>query len=44
MRETYYQQVRAFITKDWGVKLPETCKEFITQIGGKLSDRAMYAG
>jgi ring-1,2-phenylacetyl-CoA epoxidase subunit PaaA len=44
MREIYYQQVRAFITKDWGVKLPETCKEFITQIGGKLSDRAMYAG
>lgn len=44
MREGYYQQVRAFITKDWDVPLPGTSAEFIKQIGGKLSDRAMYAG
>lgn len=44
MRETYYQQVQAFITKDWGVKLPASGAEFIKSIGGKLSDRAMYAG
>jgi ring-1,2-phenylacetyl-CoA epoxidase subunit PaaA len=44
MRETYYQQVHAFITKDWGVNLPATSAEFVKSIGGRLSDRAMYAG
>ena len=44
MRETYYQQVRAFITKDWGIPLPQTSKEFIAGLGGKLSEQAMYAG
>jgi ring-1,2-phenylacetyl-CoA epoxidase subunit PaaA len=44
MRETYYQQVRAFITKDWGVPLPPTSKEFVAQIGGELSKHAMYVG
>lgn len=44
MRDTYYQQVRAFITKDWGVPLPESCNDFIASIGGDLSDRAIYAG
>jgi ring-1,2-phenylacetyl-CoA epoxidase subunit PaaA len=42
MREGYYQQVKAFITKDWGVPLPGTSKEFVAQLGGKLSDHAMY--
>jgi hypothetical protein len=42
MREGYYQQVKAFISKDWEVPLPETCKDFISQIGGKLTDHAMY--
>jgi ring-1,2-phenylacetyl-CoA epoxidase subunit PaaA len=27
MRETYWQQVRAFITKDWGIDLPEDWRE-----------------
>jgi ring-1,2-phenylacetyl-CoA epoxidase subunit PaaA len=44
MRDTYYQQVRAFISKDWGIPLPETTKEFIAGLGGPLSERAMYAG
>jgi hypothetical protein len=44
MRETFYQQVHAFITKDWGVNLPPTGAEFIKSIGGQLSVRAMYAG
>jgi ring-1,2-phenylacetyl-CoA epoxidase subunit PaaA len=44
MRETYYQQVRAFITKDWGVPLPATAKEFIASIGGDLKQHVMYAG
>jgi ring-1,2-phenylacetyl-CoA epoxidase subunit PaaA len=42
MRETYYQQVKAFITKDWGVPLPETSRDFIAQLGGKLTQHAMY--
>jgi ring-1,2-phenylacetyl-CoA epoxidase subunit PaaA len=44
MRETYYQQVRAFITKDWGVPLPATSKEFVAGIGGDLNKHVMYAG
>ena len=44
MRETYYQQVRAFITKDSGVALPATSGEFIASIGGNLNKHAMYAG
>jgi ring-1,2-phenylacetyl-CoA epoxidase subunit PaaA len=27
MRETYWQQVRGFITKDWGIELPEDWRE-----------------
>jgi len=42
MRETYYQQVKAFITKDWGVALPETSNDFIAQLGGDLKQHAMY--
>jgi ring-1,2-phenylacetyl-CoA epoxidase subunit PaaA len=42
MREGYYQQVKAFITKDWGVPLPGTSKDFVAQLGGKLTDHAMY--
>ena len=44
MRETYYQQVRAFIVKDWGVPLPATGAEFIASIGGDLSKHVMYVG
>jgi len=44
MRETYYQQVRAFIVKDWGVPLPATGAEFITSIGGDLGKHVMYVG
>ena len=44
MRETYYQQVRAFIVKDWGVPLPATSGEFTASIGGDLSKHVMYAG
>lgn len=43
MRETYYQQVKAFITKDWAVPLPATSNEFIQQLGGDVSSHAMYA-
>jgi len=43
MRETYYQQVKAFITKEWSVPLPETADEFIQQkLGGNLSAHAIY--
>ena len=43
MRETYYQQVKAFITKEWGVPLPETARGFIEQrLGGNLSAHAIY--
>jgi ring-1,2-phenylacetyl-CoA epoxidase subunit PaaA len=42
MRETYYQQVRAFITKDWGVALPETSDKYIEQLGGDLTAQSMY--
>lgn len=42
MRETYYQQVKAFITKDWGVPLPETSDEFLKQIGGDPAKHALY--
>jgi ring-1,2-phenylacetyl-CoA epoxidase subunit PaaA len=44
MREAYYQQVHAFITKDWGLTIPATSKEFLARAGVQLSDRAMYAG
>lgn len=44
MRENFYQQVHAFITKDWGIALPATSKEFLAKLGGKLSDHVMYAG
>jgi ring-1,2-phenylacetyl-CoA epoxidase subunit PaaA len=44
MRETYYQQVRAFIVKDWGVPLPATGAEFIASIGGDLGKHVMYVG
>ena len=42
MRETYYQQVKAFITKDWGVALPDTSDAFIAQLGGSLKQHAIY--
>jgi ring-1,2-phenylacetyl-CoA epoxidase subunit PaaA len=42
MRETYYQQVKAFITKDWGVPLPDTSNAFIAQLGGSLNQHAIY--
>jgi 1,2-phenylacetyl-CoA epoxidase catalytic subunit len=43
MRETYYQQVKAFITKDWAVPLPETSDGFIKQkLGGNLNAHAIY--
>jgi ring-1,2-phenylacetyl-CoA epoxidase subunit PaaA len=42
MREGYYQQVKAFITKDWGVPLPGASKDFVAQRGGKLDKHAMY--
>jgi ring-1,2-phenylacetyl-CoA epoxidase subunit PaaA len=42
MRETYYQQVKAFITQDWGVPLPDTSDAFITQLGGSLTQHAIY--
>jgi ring-1,2-phenylacetyl-CoA epoxidase subunit PaaA len=42
MRDAYYQQVRAFITKDWGVPLPETSREFVAQLGGNLGKHAIY--
>lgn len=44
MREIYYRQVHAFITKDWGITVPETSREFLKQTGATLSDKAMYAG
>jgi ring-1,2-phenylacetyl-CoA epoxidase subunit PaaA len=44
MRETYYQQVHAFITKDWGIPLPATSGEFMQLIGGDLSQHKYYAG
>lgn len=43
MREGYYQQVHAFITKEWGVSLPNTSKEYIDQLGGDISAHAVYA-
>ena len=44
MRENYYQQVKAFITKEWDVPLPETADEFIKQkLGGDLNARGIYA-
>jgi ring-1,2-phenylacetyl-CoA epoxidase subunit PaaA len=42
MRETYYQQVKAFITKDWAVPLPEISSEFIAQLGCTLNQHAIY--
>ena len=44
MRETYYKQVRAFITRDWGIALPETSTEFLAKAGVQLTDQALYAG
>jgi len=44
MREAFYQQVRAFITKDWGVDLPATSDEFLERAGIKPSDHGLYAG
>ena len=44
MRETYYGQVRAFITKDWGIPLPETSRQFLDQLGLKAEDGKFYAG
>jgi len=44
MRETYFQQVRAFIVKDWGIPLPATSAEFVESIGGDLNKHVMYAG
>lgn len=42
MRESYYQQVRAFIVEEWGVSLPETSREYIDQLGGDISSYAAY--
>lgn len=44
MREVFYQQVRAFITKDWGVDVPATSEEFLQRAGIKPTDNALYAG
>jgi ring-1,2-phenylacetyl-CoA epoxidase subunit PaaA len=43
MREAYYQQVHAFMTKDWGIDLPATSKDFRAQTGSKPSDHTFYA-
>jgi ring-1,2-phenylacetyl-CoA epoxidase subunit PaaA len=44
MREGYYQQVHAFITKDWGMTIPATSREFLAQTGVQLSDKTTYGG
>jgi ring-1,2-phenylacetyl-CoA epoxidase subunit PaaA len=44
MREVFYQQVRAFITKDWGVDLPATSDEYLERAGIKPTDHGLYAG
>jgi ring-1,2-phenylacetyl-CoA epoxidase subunit PaaA len=44
MRESYYQQVHAFISKDWGIDIPATSGEFLAQAGTKVSDGGLYAG
>ena len=44
MRDAYYQQVRAFITKDWGFDIPLSSAEFLARAGIQPSDRALYAG
>lgn len=44
MRETYYRQVHAFITKDWGIEIPASSADFLAKAGIQLTDQAMYAG
>ncbi len=44
MREAFYRQVHAFITKDWGIGVPATSDEFLAQTGIVVSDRTTYGG
>jgi len=42
MREAYWQQVRAFITKDWGIDLPQDWREIWSPgaTGDDVAERA----
>lgn len=44
MRSAYYTQVRAFITRDWGIDIPEDPGVFMGEVPKSDEQQRMYAG
>lgn len=44
MRDAYYKQVRAFVTRDWGIDLPEDPESYMDLIPGNDRDVRLAAG
>lgn len=44
MKATYYEQVHAFITRDWGVDIPDTVADFLQAEGANIPKELVYTG
>ncbi len=44
MRDAYYKQVRAFVTRDWGIDLPDEPEPFMDMIPASDKDARVAAG
>ncbi len=44
MKTAYYEQVRAFVAKDWGIEIPETYTEFMEQAGERVPKELTHLG
>ena len=44
MRDAYYKQVHAFITRDWGIEMPDEPEPFMDLIPRSDKDARMAAG
>ena len=44
MKTAYYEQVRAFVSKDWGIEIPETYTEFMEQAGEQVPKELTHIG
>jgi len=42
MKATYYAQVHAFVTKDWGIEIPESYQAFVDQAGEHAPKQSIY--
>jgi len=43
MKRIYYEQVHAFVTKDWGIEIPATYQDFEAGLGDAAPKAAIYS-